>query len=654
TLKSTTDSTDDPHVTYTVVLFDATGSKKDFFPISTMILPHTLGSTTTWNDIKIANATHSAPPAPGFYDAGQVDSKIVSGIGSGNPATVSEFGRVKMSVAPADPANPIVVGTNDPRLNPQTGFLLTSYGGKADGVLALNGRITAGTTAFSDPTANFPESIVGKKISVDFAGATATDAFGRSYRKPLIATITARPSPTTLTLSVAASNTTTAGGVNEQGGNIGSYVYGTDDTAAWTTLHAAVAAAGGGKIIVPGITLDSLPRTFTVPTTIEGTYTPDLGIFDNRTTNPAPYAFSAPWRTKGPKILYVGATTDYQQLVSGPVTVKWKDVIVDGNYLALNTVKADRLRDGGSTDAAFIRGVDRGFLLGSTSSLNDGSFGSTFSNTNFHANGKALELNHFGGGTTGAYFNRFYSTKYSFAEVGIDMLSGDNNSWDGVLSQNHRFNIFGALPFTSYGTDKSINIGTGVYGTNRLGTFNPYASYNNYWTGSIGIQKIYVAEGNKEAGYIRLDGANADVTPVLGGSGATLAHIDYDISAYSNVMPVGSKRAGTITSLQAVVGNIVSTQHVEITTSQAISPIDGGFYLVGADAGAIALTIPSAAVWHRTEITFLKADATANSVTITPTAGTINGAANYVLTASFKRVKLKAHSNGVWYIAENN
>ena len=42
-----------------------------------------------------------------------IDAAIVAG---GVPATTSVLGLVKMATAPADPANPIAVGTNDPRI----------------------------------------------------------------------------------------------------------------------------------------------------------------------------------------------------------------------------------------------------------------------------------------------------------------------------------------------------------------------------------------------------------------------------------------------------------------------------------------------------------------------------------------------------------
>ncbi|MDQ3920281.1 MAG: hypothetical protein M3348_17600, partial [Acidobacteriota bacterium] len=114
TLKSTTDSTDAPDTTYLVKLFDANGTPRDFFPLpASFRLWHTLGANATWGDVANANSTHPRAPQPGYYDAGQVDSKINSAVAVGDPATTTANGRVRASVAPADPTSPVAVGQND-------------------------------------------------------------------------------------------------------------------------------------------------------------------------------------------------------------------------------------------------------------------------------------------------------------------------------------------------------------------------------------------------------------------------------------------------------------------------------------------------------------------------------------------------------------
>lgn len=76
TLKSTTDSPDKPSVTYTVVLFDAAGTRRDFFPISSFRLAHTLGSTVTWAQVINDNAGTRIYPHPGYYTVDQSNALV--------------------------------------------------------------------------------------------------------------------------------------------------------------------------------------------------------------------------------------------------------------------------------------------------------------------------------------------------------------------------------------------------------------------------------------------------------------------------------------------------------------------------------------------------------------------------------------------------
>jgi hypothetical protein len=102
--------------TWTVRLYDSKGTPRAFFPIpDSFVLPHTLGSTTTWVAVFDANAENPRPPAPGYPDAGQIGAMIDAGVNVGNPAqpSPSPIGRVHISVAPVDAAHPIAVGKND-------------------------------------------------------------------------------------------------------------------------------------------------------------------------------------------------------------------------------------------------------------------------------------------------------------------------------------------------------------------------------------------------------------------------------------------------------------------------------------------------------------------------------------------------------------
>lgn len=120
TLPSTTDSLTVPTATWTAVLFDHKGTKRDFFPVANFKLPHTVGNSTTWAVISQYQGTAPRPPSSGYLTADQTLSTIASSVNVGNPATTAALGRIKLNLAPADAASPIAVGANDPRLNVAT------------------------------------------------------------------------------------------------------------------------------------------------------------------------------------------------------------------------------------------------------------------------------------------------------------------------------------------------------------------------------------------------------------------------------------------------------------------------------------------------------------------------------------------------------
>lgn len=116
TLKSTTDALTGRDTVYTVVLFDASGTQRDFFPLSSFWLSQTAGSTQTWGQIASYNEAATRPPAEGSYTTGQTDAAIQAQVNVGNPATTTNLGRARLNIPPADAASPVVVGANDPRL----------------------------------------------------------------------------------------------------------------------------------------------------------------------------------------------------------------------------------------------------------------------------------------------------------------------------------------------------------------------------------------------------------------------------------------------------------------------------------------------------------------------------------------------------------
>jgi hypothetical protein len=125
TLKSTTDALEGADTTYTVKLFDANGTARDFFPVSDFWLSHTTGPTTTWSTIRQYNNASPRPPAStGYLTSEQTLSAIAANNTVGAPAKAAAsptpLGRVALTVTPADPTLPVAVGANDPRMSAAT------------------------------------------------------------------------------------------------------------------------------------------------------------------------------------------------------------------------------------------------------------------------------------------------------------------------------------------------------------------------------------------------------------------------------------------------------------------------------------------------------------------------------------------------------
>jgi hypothetical protein len=168
TLKSTTDALVGADTTYTVKLFDAAGTARDFFPLSDFVLYHTLGATVTWSDVSISNSTHARAPAPGYYDSGQTDSRINSAVNVGNAATTGAIGRVRLHSAPTDATAPEVVVTEDPRL-PATASVVFA---DRYATLALAAATPAGSTLVVTSALTVSASLsVSSNVCVGIEGA---------------------------------------------------------------------------------------------------------------------------------------------------------------------------------------------------------------------------------------------------------------------------------------------------------------------------------------------------------------------------------------------------------------------------------------------------------------------------------------------------
>jgi hypothetical protein len=114
TLASTTDSSR-PTARAHLLLYNASRVKVATL-FADLIVSHTLGATVTVTDLEADTRAAPAPPGGRSYTSDAVDARIASALSTGAVATTGAAGRVRMSVAPVDPAAPVAVGDNDPRL----------------------------------------------------------------------------------------------------------------------------------------------------------------------------------------------------------------------------------------------------------------------------------------------------------------------------------------------------------------------------------------------------------------------------------------------------------------------------------------------------------------------------------------------------------
>lgn len=89
------------------------------------------------------------------------------------------------------------------------------------------------------------------------------------------------------------------------------------------------------------------------------------------------------------------------------------------------------------------------------------------------------------------------------------------------------------------------------------------------------------------------------------------------------------------------------TRHLttKLTASQVL-PLQFGNYLVDATAGAVVITLTSPI--SDTDVSIKKIDASANTVTIAPASGTIDGAATQVLSAQYSKLRITSDGTNYW------
>jgi hypothetical protein len=109
-LPSTTDSGTNPNATYTAVLYDKNGTRRETW-MANFKLP--IATPTTWKDISIYNGAGPIPtPVDLYYTRSQVDAKF-AGLAAGGKATDAIYGMARLSTPAVSTIDPIVVGKND-------------------------------------------------------------------------------------------------------------------------------------------------------------------------------------------------------------------------------------------------------------------------------------------------------------------------------------------------------------------------------------------------------------------------------------------------------------------------------------------------------------------------------------------------------------
>lgn len=153
-IQTTTDAMENPNVRITAAVYVGNNKTHSNILTQNVFIPVDLAPSTTWENIREANLATQAeiglPPlwwtlVQGLFstltDAAQKASRVI-------------FGVLKTSVDPADAANPIAVGNNDPRVNVLNADLYDSYSDAVDaaeaaGILAGKPAVLSITTAIT-------------------------------------------------------------------------------------------------------------------------------------------------------------------------------------------------------------------------------------------------------------------------------------------------------------------------------------------------------------------------------------------------------------------------------------------------------------------------------------------------------------------------
>lgn len=107
--------------------------------------------------------------------------------------------------------------------------------------------------------------------------------------------------------------------------------------------------------------------------------------------------------------------------------------------------------------------------------------------------------------------------------------------------------------------------------------------------------------------------------------------------------------SATVTGTLTTNGRVSAV--VSVTAAYAAVATDD-VILCDTTAAAFAVTIPAANALPGRQITIKKIDTTANAVTITPAAGTIDGAVSLALSTAYEAVTLVSGGNNWWVASQ--
>jgi hypothetical protein len=115
TLRSTTDSIDNPAARYDAVLVDNRGVEREIF-FADFAVRHDLGAVVSWSQLRINRAARQPQRDLSVYTKEEIHALLAQFQAVSNPATAAALGRLKASYAPADAASPYALITDDPRV----------------------------------------------------------------------------------------------------------------------------------------------------------------------------------------------------------------------------------------------------------------------------------------------------------------------------------------------------------------------------------------------------------------------------------------------------------------------------------------------------------------------------------------------------------